>query len=236
MPMSDGRIGRWSAVLREALAVLAAILAAFALDAWWDGRVEEREMRDALDAVRVELEDNAGAIRGALAYNSAQAELVADALDLTTTEVGEMTDEDMGRFSNLPNFQVVTLRLGATAAFIEGGHLRALDDRELRGVLAGLSEIQSEIDEEGSVVDGLSSQLTSTLLRAAGMDWMRTPQDMASPSGTRAILEAVATDDEVRRLLYGRTFLLNLVYGLELTNVSQQLDSVGVLIDAELGG
>ena len=56
--MTEIRSGRWGAFFREAFAVLAAILVAFALDAWWDERVEQREMLAALEAVSIEVREN----------------------------------------------------------------------------------------------------------------------------------------------------------------------------------
>ncbi|MEE4330637.1 MAG: hypothetical protein V2J10_07200 [Wenzhouxiangella sp.] len=58
MAMTDGRVPRFAALVREALAVLAAILAAFALDAWWDDRVERNAMYEALQTVAMEVERN----------------------------------------------------------------------------------------------------------------------------------------------------------------------------------
>lgn len=236
MPMSDGKIGRWGAVLREAFAVLAAILIAFALDAWWDERVERSDMHDALDAVRIELGDNLAAIDTALAYNARQAELVAEALDLGERTVLQLSGKELGRFWNLPNYQIVTLRLGATAAFIEGGHLRVLEDPALRGDLAGLPQVQEEIDEEATSVNDVTLQLNSALLLGTAFEEMRTPQDMLGPEGSRAILRAVATVPEVRRTLYARTFLLDAIYGAELSNLRDELAAVRARIENELSG
>ena len=234
MPMSDGKIGRWGAVLREAFAVLAAILIAFALDAWWDGRVERDDMLTALEAVRDELQDNIDAIETALTYNVGQADLVAEVLDMTPSDVAGLSDSELARFRDLPNYNILTLRLGATVAFIEGGHLRVLEDRTLRGRIAGLSQIQGEIDEEVQSVVDMSLRLNSAILGEMPLDGMRRPEDLASLAGTRAILLTVVTDPDVRRTLYARTFLLNAVYGLELANQSTALTDLLDRIEGEL--
>lgn len=51
---STGAI-HFSSFLRESAAVLAAIIAAFALDAWWDGFVEQRLLDDQFAAIETEL-------------------------------------------------------------------------------------------------------------------------------------------------------------------------------------
>mgnify|MGYP001824475006 CR=1 FL=1 len=61
--------GRLTHMARESIAILAAILAAFALDAWWEERREVEQMLDALDAVTLEIDRNIDILEEAAAHN-----------------------------------------------------------------------------------------------------------------------------------------------------------------------
>ena len=154
LSLTDGRVPRFAALVREALAVLAAILVAFALDAWWDSWRERTDMLEALDAVRVEIERNVNTIDSTFNYNRTRGELVRAAVAFSEDDVAALSGDDLDRFANLPDYLLATLELGAVTAFIEGGFLATLDDRDLRAELAGLPRLQDELDEEGGTAHG----------------------------------------------------------------------------------
>jgi len=227
MPMTDGRIPRLAALLREAFAVLAAILIAFALDAWWDARVERADMLEALDAVAIEAERNMVRLDTAQAYNEGRSMLVQEIMSLTPADVEGMTRVDLDRFRDLPNYQLATLELGAAEAFIEGGFLATLDDRALRADIAGLPRLQTEMDEEAWVVQSSSERLNPLVLQAVPMALLREPGGPVSVESTRALLRALVDDESVLRALYERTFFLSYLYGDELKRTRDRLQEVG---------
>ena len=87
MPITDGSVPKFGALIREAFAVLAAILVAFALDAWWDERVGHAEMLEALDAVEVEIERNLVLIDSTLTFNSSRGELIGRMLQMDPSAI-----------------------------------------------------------------------------------------------------------------------------------------------------
>lgn len=233
--MTDGRIPRLAALLREALAVLAAILVAFALDAWWDARVERTEMLEALDAVAIEVERNMVRLDSTLTYNQGRNDLVQEILFLSAAEVEGMTPSDLERFQDLPNYQLATLELGAATAFIEGGFLATLGDRELRAEIAGLPRLQLEMDEEAGVVQASSERLNPLVLRAIPIDVLRDPGGPASLGAARALLLNLVEDESLLRAFYERTFFLAYLYGSELQATRGRLENVAAQIARYLG-
>ena len=234
MPMSDGKIGRWGAVVREAFAVLAAILVAFALDAWWDQQVEYRDMLEALDAVGREVERNIEEIDSTLVFNGGQADLVAEALALAPDRIAAMSDAEVMGYVELPSYQLVTLRMGAATAFIEGGYLATLDDRDLRARIAGLPREQLELDEEADVVTVASNALNEALVSAFAGEAFADPRNAITPATMRTMLTLLAADGDPRRAIFNRTFFLNTLYGGELALVRDNLADVGASIDEVL--
>lgn len=218
-------------MVREALSVLAAILVAFALDAWWDELRERRTMLDALDAVAVELDRNVAELDSTVVRNERQAALVYEFLELGPGEVGVAAPEDLARFAALPNFDVAALELGAATAFIEGGYLALMDDREARAAVASIPRLQVELDEEAEVVLDASSRLSPALLQLMPVD-AYLARDLANPESSRPFLTALAASEPTRSLLFERTFFLQVLYGAELEGVRDRLAEIRAQIAA----
>lgn len=233
--MIDGRVPRLAALVREALAVLAAILVAFALDAWWDGRVERGDMLEALDAVATEVDRNLTVLDTTLAINGRQAALVGEALQLGAEGLAGLTDEEAVRFAELPSYDLATLELGAVTAFIEGGFLATLEDRDLRAELAGLPRLQIELDEEAEIVASASDRLTSVTMAAIPIDELRAAAGPMSPGSSRAVLRTFTGNEDALRALLVRTFFLTDLYAAEVRVTRDRLAGVSDRIAAYRG-
>ena len=207
----------------EAGAVLAAILVAFGLDAWWGERVERRAMLDALDAVAVEVRRNLTLFDSASALNRRQIAVARDLITKSVTEVEGLSPEDVLHYGGFPEHEILTLERGALTAFIEGGFLQAVSDDELRAVIAGIAVVQDELNEERAgvgVADGRLVELTTTLM---GIDDMlaESPVDVL-----RAYLVGIAGDDMARKAVYMRTF--------SLTLYTDEMDRLGAVLAESL--
>jgi len=203
----------------EAAAVLAAILVAFALDAWWDERIETADMLEALDAVAVELEQNLARMDSAGAHNRRQIETAMALTALTAADVAALSDDEVARYSGFPNYEEVTLERGATTAFIEGGFLRAVEDVDLRTRVAGLAAVQDELDEELAGFRASSDRVTQLLIQMIALDDL---DRIFSIDGSRSNLAAISADSTVRREIIGRAFLLS-IYTDEMFRMRDRL-------------
>lgn len=216
------RLGRLVHWLREPLAILAAILVAFALDAWWEERREQEQMRDALDAVAVEIERNLVLLDEALAFNRVQAAKGFEVVQLTPEQVEALPEDEALRLGSFPEFNLVSLELGAITAFIEGAFLAVVPDRELRAELAAIPRLQPEMDEEAMGLMDAQDLMASTMTEALPMEEMiglfRDPRGAG-----RSLLRGVAINEAARRALLGRSFYLGRLYADELEETRAQL-------------
>lgn len=57
VPRPDTARVEWKRILAEAAAIVASILLAFAVDAWWDARVEQRRADELIGFLRADIED-----------------------------------------------------------------------------------------------------------------------------------------------------------------------------------
>ncbi len=215
-------MGRLPGMARESVAVLAAILVAFALDAWWDERREREEMLDALDAVTVEIERNLVLLDEAIAENRGQAAVGLEVLALETGDIEMLPVDEALRLSQLLNWNAVKLELGAITAFIEGGFLAHVPDLALRAELAGIPRIQPEIDEEAEGAGADQIRVIETFFPLIDVDeFLANPGDDAAFA--RHLLEIMVSSEDVRRAIWLRNFTLGQLYPDELRIARDQL-------------
>ena len=218
-PPSGPRLRRIRQMAWEAAAVLSAILVAFGLDAWWEQRIEIRDMIEALDAVAVELEKNLSHVDSAIALNRRQVQTAMDLAALRSADVASLSDEDVRRYAAFPNYEEVTLERGATTAFIEGGFLRAVEDVDLRTQVAGLAAVQDELDEELEGFRASADRVTQLSIQMLPLDDLGGVFDVG---GSRSQLAVIAANPTARREIFGRAFLLS-IYTDELSRVRDRL-------------
>lgn len=210
---------RAAELVREAAAVLAAILIAFGLDAWWDGRVERASMLDALDAVAVEIERNVIALDSAVALNRRQIEIAQDLVRKTEADIAALSDEDVVRYGGFPEHEILTLERGALTAFIQGGFLQAMSDGELRALVAGIASVQEELDEEREGFQAFEGRMTEVVLMTIPLADLLEGGDVER---ARSLLLAIARDEDARRLIFARSFLLS-IYTEEMSRLRLRL-------------
>jgi hypothetical protein len=211
----------------EAAAVLAAILIAFALDAWWDGHVERTAMLDALDAVAVEMEQNLELLDSAIALNERQMQTAREFVSQGAADVAALPESEVYRFWGFPNHEILTLEAGAITAFIEGGFLQAVGDDALRTEIASVATLQEELNEEREGFRAFDERFTEMVFRITPI------VGLADDSGVeelREVLRVLATSEEARRSIYGRAFLLG-IYTEEMRRLREVLAGSRTVIE-----
>ncbi|MDH3207958.1 MAG: hypothetical protein OEO79_15235 [Gemmatimonadota bacterium] len=137
-------------MVAESFVVVASILAAFALDAWWDRRSESAALREALDGVRLELLSNRDLLNREEARLTRIIEAADAMLELMQVNEGqrsvEVTDSLAFLVSNwAPSLEV---SLGAVDALVATGQLAEVGDPRLRLGLAGLRDRFADVIED----------------------------------------------------------------------------------------
>ena len=127
----------WTHFLIEGLVVVASILLAFSLDAWWSQRAAERTEAAHLRALRTDFQQNVSRLRAFVAQEegimdaSRRLLVVASTADLPTSE--DSLNRLLGPVFNSGRFEPV---LGAYEAVVNSGGLAQLRDDSLRLALA----------------------------------------------------------------------------------------------------
>ena len=223
-------VGRLAHMARESVAILTAILIAFALDAWWEERREVAQMLDALDAVTLEIDRNIALLDEAIAHNQERAALGFEIVQLTPEALAVLPDDRVAELFRFTNYNLVRLQQGAVTAFIEGGYLAVVPDRNLRAEIAGLPRIQEEIDEEMLAViqaqERMEAHMTVNLSIEEMLAGLSNPQNAG-----RNLLRGVVTNEQARRALMFRSFFLGDLYTSELEEAKTLLEATRGHID-----
>lgn len=223
-------LGRLMQMARASIAILAAILVAFALDAWWEERREFGQMLDALDAVALEIDRNIAILEEAVAHNREVAAYGFDIARLAPEDVAGLSPERIAALAKFTDYNLVRLQQGAVTAFIEGGFLAVVPDRMLRSEIAGLPRIQEEIDEEMMAVNKGQEQLEDRMGSNLSIEEMLSLMSDPRNAG-RTLIESISEDDQARRALIMRSFFLGDLYASELEEAISLLEATRTHIE-----
>lgn len=155
----------WLRVFVEGGVIVGSILLAFSLDAWWDNRQRENELRDQLDVVARELESAREALQRALAVHDMNAHLAAHLSSALggVPEGSEVVVSDTLVGPLLPQV-TADVTTGSLEAFIAAGGLELLEDVEVRRALLDWPTwIQDLLDDETYLRDFAAADLASYL-------------------------------------------------------------------------
>ncbi len=140
----------WLRVLVEGVVIVGSILLAFALDAWWDDRKREGELRDQLEVVVREMRSTREALQRVLNAHEMNAQL-AEHLASALGRVPEGSRVVVSDTLVGPLFPQVTadVTTGSLDAFIAAGGLELIEDADVRRQLLDWpARIQDLLDDE----------------------------------------------------------------------------------------
>ena len=139
----------WRRIITEGSVIVVSILLAFAIDAWWNERIERAQEREHLQSMRDEFKtsiDGAKAILESIQTHAADVDsLIAS---LKTVEQGQsitVSDKILGSINMWRTTDVSTSTLNA---LMSSGNLNQLSNPELRAELAGLPALILDMTED----------------------------------------------------------------------------------------
>ena len=142
---------RWRSALVEGLAVLVGILLAFAIDASWDLRNQRAETRDALAAVRTELESNLAQIQTDIAFVESVIDETWGFLETVAGSAASPTYEETAHMvSRVTPSQPQSLAQSALNDLVSSGGFGQIESGPLRRALSEyqrllrLDEVESQ--------------------------------------------------------------------------------------------
>jgi len=131
--------------LVEAAAIVASILLAFAIDAWWEGVQERAEEREILSSLRAEFEANQKVLAKTAGIHRLILGAMLDIVSASETDISvhdESLDSLFGQAGGTPHYNPAT---GALAATISSGRIGLVRNIELRNRLAGWNAVVSDL-------------------------------------------------------------------------------------------
>ncbi len=154
--MPESRIA-WRRLLLEAFVIIASILAAFALDRWWDARQDRREELLVLEALqdeflqaKAELDERLG-LHQRIENSIRSTLIVLEQAHRRGQAAVSMPDTALAWAYVPPTTQ---LSLGTLSGLTDSGRLGLLRDRQLRIVLSSLETVLGELTEEETRAQG----------------------------------------------------------------------------------
>jgi hypothetical protein len=222
-------------MLREAAAVLAAILVAFALDAWWDARNEREAGVIAMESLKTEIEDNLIALDSTLVRNEGTILAHRDLATITPGEMASLSDDEiLERFAYGGAFLDMQPETGALSVLLDSNLLTTIRDPDLRSAIAGMPQGWEEVAEDGDIATELWVDAIRAIGPAADPEVLYASlvgpgRSGISPSVTRSI----AQDDTYRERALAASIFTR-IYVDEMTGLRATLQGVLAQLESEL--
>lgn len=225
----------------ESLVIVVSILAAFALDTWWDGIQERREERQTLEALRSEF---SGARATIVSYRGYQKRIYVG-----VQSVGDSLEAAWARGSRsvaVPDTALAlayippttSVALGTLEGLLASGRLGIIRDRRLRAALGSWGSELAELTEEETALRDLSygdmdrtlrSRMSTAGLWSIADSMFSAPLDRTEPRPMRSI----PVDTEVIGVFHLRRSLLKHAIE-EFGPLIAEVDTILELIDQSL--
>jgi hypothetical protein len=133
-----GARSRLSRGLTEFVVIVASIIAAFGLDAWWGARAEAERSRAHVEAMHTEFSRTTAELTETRARLESLRMAVAAILPLVGPDAEVVPVDSISRLVDRSfRLGTVELRTGAVQALLASGELAAIGDPELKALIAG---------------------------------------------------------------------------------------------------
>jgi hypothetical protein len=223
----------WRRLTIEAFVIVGSILLAFAIDAAWDTRQAREELREVLEGLGTELEEN----RGLVAESSSRTILGVERLIRfsagSTEELLAIPTSDTYDEFYLPLVVSydVTISTGALRATISSGQLALIPDPDTRAALTGLEAAFSEIPRLTAEIDRMGAEAATVLGEYEGVQRMWATEPFTLDAET---IRTIHGDTRLKGFASGKIiYLRGYLYVLNDT-VEPRLDLAIALVERAL--
>ncbi|MBT8448223.1 MAG: hypothetical protein KJO69_00945 [Gammaproteobacteria bacterium] len=161
---------QWPRLLTEGLVIIASILLAFIIDAWWDNRQDRVQEREHLSSMKTEFEASIVGLEKVNGAVTTHAKNVQEFIKLLkSVPIGEsvvVPSELLGAAITWRTSDVSTSTLNA---LIASGNLNLLQNVELRSKLVGFPAFLLDTTEDEVLVQHFAEHEMSTFLAKQGL-------------------------------------------------------------------
>ena len=173
--MTNRREIPWPRILAEGAAIVASILLAFSIDAWWDERKEREDERQVLVALKAEFEANLLEARAVIDHHEDSVQHIRDFIARSPAAIESMApDERAILVASLASPRTFDPQRGTVRALIGAGKLGILRDAALRDALMTFMTIVEDADEDRYYMGETSLWVWRELVRLGG-PWRMLP-------------------------------------------------------------
>ena len=154
--MSNAQKIQWKRLAVEGAAIVASILLAFAIDAWWDSRHERIEERRILESLKAEFLSNAEFIPEYIERHQDSARYTRALLEaMKVAEPGSTLKFPAARFAKVLEHSSTNPQSGALNAILQSGELRYISNRVIRERLAAWPRLVVDATENEDLLINL---------------------------------------------------------------------------------
>jgi hypothetical protein len=154
--MSSAQNIQWEHLLVEGAAIVASILLAFAIDAWWDNRFERIEERRVLESLKAEFLSNAEKIPRYIERHQKSADIALEVMNaMSAAKSDELLRLPAVKVARVLGHNSTTLRSGALGATLQSGDLRYVTNPTIRERLAAWPSLVVDATENEDLLRNL---------------------------------------------------------------------------------
>lgn len=235
--MPESQVIPWKRILIEATAIVASILLAFAIDAWWSARVDQSRNVDQLEAIATEFID----LEHKLKLHEIRLIGLRQAVSNLLSHIGpnskRQTVDSLYTLIDL-SFRAskIELQSGSLQALLASGELSAISGDELKALLASWPAQVSRLRNQSGLLEGNREEIIGYLhdkvptlaiaYKTNEMTHYPEPSFVGKP-------EALQRDMKVEGLFGNRGMMIEDTLNI-ISEIKAQLVKVTNLIAAEL--
>jgi hypothetical protein len=154
--MNDTQAIQWRRLSIEAAAIVASILLAFSIDAWWDDRLESLDEDRILDTLRAEFLSNIESIPTYIERHQVSAAYTQELLDMMTeTEPGSTLSYPADKLMRVLVHFTTDPHIGALDAILQSGELRYISNPNIRERLVTWPRLVADATENEDLLQTL---------------------------------------------------------------------------------
>jgi hypothetical protein len=159
----------WNKLSIEAFVIVASILLAFGIDAWWDTREQQRNEKELLSSILQNVQASREASSGYLAESAADQDLARSFLKMSDAELSAIPVESAIRLIRSlwrPNTRQVSQ--GTLVGVLSSERLELIEDPRISETLGRWLTLVTELDERAKVLSEFEVVVTTGLARHEG--------------------------------------------------------------------
>lgn len=216
----------WRRLTAEGAVIVASILLAFTVEAWWSGHQEQNEVDEAIAALHDEVTSTREHLRDRIELNQARLRGIVAGLRLSPSEVASLDVVSADSLQNHFFFYAPFVPSdGALEALLSANVLEHVDDQSLRQLIAALPGIlrrpEAQLEFVRAAITGLADRMVELELFEPQAICQETGEGCDSRQSVRAML----TDRPYREMLGHKVAMLG-TYNSLLSDLVQPLDEL----------